>query len=124
MTHFTPAPIPEQPSYPWPTWAPGVDPPEIEIHLKCPVCDFDCIHIASAVVNQNGLVTTVDRDNDRLDPNGPSSGRGSQVIVSFFCESGHTFAHVYQFHKGATSMRLVIGPEVDAALPQSELWRN
>ena len=126
----TDVPLPEQPSLPWPIWAPNAA-AESQTDIRCPVCygplaggGDSCVHIARVDVNQNGLITTVDRHSERLEPNGPKSGRGSQVIVSFWCESGHRFAHVYQFHKGKVSMTVAAGPAADESAPQSELWRD
>ena len=77
MPNDTSAPESEQPALPWPAWAPAA-PVESQVEVTCAVCGFECVHIARVDVNQNGLITTVDRDNDRLEPNGPKSGRGSK----------------------------------------------
>ena len=95
-------------------------------HLICPKCGNDCCHLSKVTVNQNGMVTTVRRDNDTLDPDGPKTGRGSHVYVHCFCESGCLFAMEFSFHKGNTYFNVadegdaVPGTDVDV----EELWRD
>lgn len=71
--------------------------------MKCPFCDFDCVHIESVKVNRGGEITTINSDGTRMAAGLPS-GRGARVEMVFSCESGHKWRKSYQFHKGATEV--------------------
>jgi hypothetical protein len=40
----------------------------------------------------------------------PGQFRGSRIMIALWCESGHRFALVFQFHKGSTFVQTLDGP--------------
>lgn len=93
-----------------------------ETTVVCPECGDYFVHIESVQVNQGGEVATVTCTETRVDKNGPKWGRGSRVRITYWCESGHTFSHVFQFHKGVVLAD--IDKHGDYSEPKSELWRD
>ena len=95
--------------------------------MKCPFCDFDCVHMQSVQVNRGGEITSIDRDGTRMAAGAPS-GRGSCVEITFWCESGHKWRRTLQFHKGTvfTSDELILSNEDGTGEEDifNDLWRD
>lgn len=93
--------------------------------VTCPVCSFEYVHLESVEVDQGPSVATVDADGCRL-AGKPVDLRGSSIRLRMWCESGHAFSQVFQFHKGMTFVRV----DVDDAVTgfegghRPELWRD
>ena len=100
-------------------------PQDNERLIKCPYCDFDCVHMESVTVNRGGEVTNIDANGTKMTSEG-TSGRGARIEIVYWCESGHKWRKSYQFHKGSIEvsndlMTTVEGPP-DYGL--RDLWRD
>ena len=74
-------------------------------HLVCPFCQCDHVHIEKVEVDRMGEITIVDGNNPvdfvTADKHfSPLATAGSSVTTYFFCENGHRWMEVRQFHKG------------------------
>ena len=104
-----------------------------ESTVLCPVCpshdsptEVDYVHLSNVLVNQGGDITKVMRHETTFEE-GKAVGRGSEVRLTFFCESDHAFQLIFQFHKGVTSVRTEIIPapdHPDGAYSLGEMWRD
>ena len=68
--------------------------------LKCPFCDFDCLHILSISVHR-GMDKTVINNKGIFVKEEKNKLRGVVLIVEFCCEEGHHFNTITHFHKGS-----------------------
>ena len=101
--------------------------------VRCPACpstsDLAILtHLVRVEVDQGGDVVEVDRNGPGFLRREPSA-RGTVVCIDFYCEEGHEFRVIFQFHKGATYFWATPGVEspVDpegVPLPPRELWRD
>ena len=92
----------------------------------CPLCLGDYVHIGEIEVVQGRTKTRISSDKTETTATDHSlSSRGSQVLLSFNGECGHSFVYVLSFHKGCTYMRLLgTYEEGDELKPFPELWRD
>lgn len=90
-----------------------------DCRVLCPCCENTYVHLANVVVNQGGDITTINKDGTAFQE-GLASGRGTNIKIGMWCESGHGFALGFQFHKGQT---FVSCGEADAE-ETAELWRD
>lgn len=92
--------------------------------VLCPVCGFDYVHMNGVEIDQGASIATVDGDGCRLTARAKEriTQRGSQVTLWMNCESGHTFAQVFRFHKGMTFVR--VERDVAPSDQHPGLWRD
>ncbi len=94
--------------------------------MKCPFCDFDCVHMETVKVNRGGEITRINGNGTRMSAGSPS-GRGACVEMVFWCESGHKWRRTLQFHKGAVEVsdKLIFTIEDGAGEDIcGDLWRD
>ena len=60
--------------------------------VKCPDCDYDYVAIKEAYKVPRHMAIE----------EGSRYSKGSQQVLRFQCEQGHTFEIVFAFHKGQT----------------------
>ena len=97
-----------------------------EALLKCPYCDFDCVHIQSVEVNRGGEITIIDKDGTKVKAGG-ASGRGACIVLTLWCEDGHKWRRSFQFHKGQAFIEdelLISGCPQCFQNYTSDLWRD
>jgi hypothetical protein len=97
------------------------------VALTCPTCDtpLDNVHLGGLMVDQDGDRVFVRGGGVATNIWPPGRFRGSRVMTAFWCESGHRFALVFQFHKGSTFVQTVDGPDFNAEEEcPVELWRD
>ena len=95
--------------------------------LTCPTCDtpLDNVHLGGLMVDQDGDRVFIHGGGVETDIWPPGRLRGSRVMIVFWCESGHRFALVFQFHKGSTFVQAADGPPFDPREEHpGELWRD
>jgi len=103
-----------------------------DLEVKCEKCGDWFVGIGPVSIDQGGHTVTVNaRRTDQTDygfvQHGRSENRlcGSCIVISFVCESGHTFTHTIAFHKGGTFLIKEIGADF---VPPGEfpptLWRD
>jgi len=90
--------------------------------ITCPFCDCDCVHMESVQVNRGGELTEIGYDGTRLRAGSPS-GRGARVETTLFCEYGHKWTSVLQFHKGTLTSENHLISETSGNFCH-DLWRN
>ena len=102
--------------------------------LECPICpqpahpDYSYVHLGAVKVNRGGEMTMVAPEGEITYQYKPI-GRGSEIVIYCWCEGGHTFELVFQFHKGQTFVRAIRDQDVaknedgSTAWPP-ELWRD
>jgi len=71
----------------------------METTIKCPYCDFDCVHLQAVEVNRGGEITSIDYQGTKIRA-GDASGRGARVELILWCEGGHKWRQSLQFSKG------------------------
>ena len=71
-----------------------------ERHIVCPICQWDYVHIEKVEVNRMGKITVVAGHAPVDFVKEDVHERGSSVTTYFFCEGGHRWKEVRQFHKG------------------------
>lgn len=95
--------------------------------LVCPVCAFEYVHLQDVEVDQGALIATVDASGVRRGARDAEEigHRGSIIRLRMWCESGHRFTQVFQFHKGMTFVRVDVGDTAtDGLCSLPELWRD
>ena len=91
--------------------------------ICCPLCGDSYVHPGPVVIEQGRTKTVVKDENTSVVPTDRSKRkRGSSITLLFWCESGHTFAYEYEFHKGITTVAIHVGEYVD--FPAGSLWRD
>ena len=98
----------------------------------CPACDHELdavmCHLRGVAVNAGGRITVIEGRRGPEQSIGTPEGRGTNIRVSLFCEAGHAFAFVFQFHKGCVSWELQreedrdVDPAFSVSVP--EMWRS
>jgi hypothetical protein len=96
---------------------------DINSRLKCPVCDFDCVHPEAVVVNAGGVITIIEDQIPQITRGNPT-GRGVSIWLHFACENGHRWTERYQFHKGSTFKELVIDEPYNPGEWPRTIWRD
>jgi hypothetical protein len=92
--------------------------------LCCPVCACPYVHPAEVVVEQGRTKAVIGNENIEVSATDRFlRARGSLITLDFWCEFGHAFQYVLEFHKGILAMRLLTGPasETDTS---KHLWRD
>jgi len=105
-------------------------PPKFAIDgsIICPACECEMTHLSAVVLNQDGKVRILGKEGTVFTDGNKNYGRGSEVGVMMFCESGHTFEVRFSFHKGSVFVESYhtgdydIGETWTADPP--ELWRD
>lgn len=69
--------------------------------LHCPVCQFEYTHISGASIIEG---------NDNYEA---WAGRGGAVLISMWCENGHSWDVRFGFHKGSVFMDVENEKEID-----------
>ena len=101
--------------------------PGCDTSIRCPaLCDLNCIHFHRVDVNQNGMMTIIDKGGARLESGGPTGQRGAIVAVYYYCECGCEFVRTQHFHKGAifTGEVILRINDGDGPVTIDELWRD
>lgn len=93
-----------------------------EQKIVCPECGSDYVHLVGSGVRGQTDLQLVTGDGLHFVSGLPEDARGSFVVTLFWCEGGHSFARVEQFHKGQTFIALVCLPALFESLPT--LWRD
>lgn len=94
--------------------------------VKCPVCDFDCVHPEAVVVNAGGVITIIE-DQIPWIMHGAPTDYGVSIWLHFNCENGHRWAERYQFCQGGTYKEVVIEDPCDFDDPyewSKTIWRD
>ena len=94
---------------------------EIDHPMRCPYCNFDYVHLEALELNRGGQITAIDHTGTTMRA-GEASGRGARVALTFWCESGHRWLVVFQFHKGQVFIEKKELCGCDSC--RSELWRD
>ena len=85
-------------------------------YLVCPTCACQYVHLTRvcyAVGEYENRGVALSSNGLRFDQFVPSLGRGEKVVMEFYCESGHRFAYVFQFHKGYMFLHRLVGKEME-----------
>lgn len=69
--------------------------------MRCPLCDFHCVHLVACVVDQLSDVTIIRGTGTTMHAQPSSPYRGSGIEIEAYCESGHRFTIALRFHKGS-----------------------
>lgn len=82
--------------------------------ILCPICHWDYVHIEKVEVNRLGEMTIV-AGNGPVDfaKENVRGERGSSVTTYFFCENGHHWKEVRQFHKGNVFEKVIRLPNLE-----------
>ncbi|WP_420629344.1 hypothetical protein [Candidatus Leptofilum sp.] len=95
-----------------------------EPHIVCPYCDFEYVHPAKVRVYpvEGDLEWEITSKGPALrDSDAAKHQRGVTISITFFCESGHSWESVFQFHKGSTFFNVI---EVKSDNDLDTLWRD
>jgi hypothetical protein len=104
-----------------------------DLTVQCAKCGGRFVGIGPVTIDQGGHTVAVNgRRADQTDHSFVQYGRaenrlrGSCVVISFACESGHTFTRTIAFHKGGTFLIEEIGADFDPSAGEfpPTLWRN
>jgi hypothetical protein len=102
-----------------PVAGPGVEP-----RLLCPICSGTYVRPVAITCTPPGAncgELIVDFNGVHLDPAVQPHDRGVLVTLRFWCERGHAFTYVMQFHKGETFVGKTMEVPHDV---EPVIWRN
>lgn len=101
--------------------------------LGCPVCksNVDNVHpscVKVYPVNDTEYVIT-NKGLEIKDSDAAQRQRGVSIVLSFFCEEGHTWKHEFKFHKGTTFIETEMTHAMtlkkdDDTEPHEIIWRS
>jgi hypothetical protein len=92
--------------------------------LCCPVCACPYVHPAEVSVEQGRTKAVISNENVQVTSSERFlHARGSRITLDFWCEFGHAFQYVHEFHKGMLETRLLTGLIKEPGKRQ-ELWRD
>jgi hypothetical protein len=91
--------------------------------FACPFCGTGYVHMRCVEVARGQEHTVIDASGTRLMAGAPP-GSGASIAILLWCENGHRWWRVLQFHKGQTfweDQRLLDDEGLSDAC---ELWRD
>jgi len=71
-----------------------------EGEILCPKCSFEYNHFISIIVIQKNEIVTINSKGTKLSLLEENCHRGSEIIITYICESGHKWYRSQRFHKG------------------------
>ena len=75
--------------------------------IVCPICHEGWVHIEKVEVNRLGELTVVDGDNPVDFATGDAHADGSIVTTYFYCEDGHHWKEIREFHEGKVFEKII-----------------
>jgi hypothetical protein len=98
----------------------------IDVLVSCPKCDgkHDYVHLGGVVVDQQHETIAIRHDGSTKNPRPAHEDRGSRARINLWCENGHRFELVFQFHTGRTYVTCMRGEDFPEGQHPSELWRE
>ncbi len=92
--------------------------------LCCPLCGMDFVHPEQVAVDQGKTRTIVRCESTNVSASSrEATHRGSLISLDFWCENGHVFRYLLEFHKGQMHCELYAGNLGDRPCNE-ELWRS
>ena len=80
--------------------------------MVCPICHEEWVHIEKVEVNRLGEVTVVGSARPVDFVKKDTHARGSIVATYFYCENGHHWKEIREFHEGCVFEDIVRLPDL------------